>query len=144
MTKRRFAAITEDDLEANRHQKMAKSTMYGTSSVENTLKQYYSSEAGASSATIYEELTKECLNKVLEKFFLACRMENGDEYKASTLTTMRQCLIRSIKTSHGYDIAKDGAFQTSTSVFLNRQKYLKSIGKGDVQGFNCVLIYIMT
>jgi len=63
---------------------------------------------------------------------LSCHLEDGSDYKASSMATMRQNLIRAIKLSHQFDLVGDEAFMSSSCVFINRLKTLKSSGKGDV------------
>ena len=85
-----------------------------------------------STSPSYEALSKVEMNKLLERFFLSCRLEDGSDYKASSMATMRQNLIRAIKLSHQFDLVGDEAFMSSSCVFINRLKTLKSSGKGDV------------
>jgi hypothetical protein len=130
--KRRFSIVSEKDVEANRCKKFAKSTVTSTHSVEHLLKSYYLTLPGTSSPQPYENLTKQEMNNLLERFFLSCRTEDGEDYKSSTLTTMRQNLIRAIKLSHNYNISSEQEFTGSNNVFINRLKHLKTIGKGDI------------
>jgi hypothetical protein len=56
----------------------------------------------------------------------------GEEFKSSSLLTLRQNLCRSIKLSHHFDIIADSAFTSSGLVFINKLKHLKEQGKGCV------------
>jgi hypothetical protein len=97
MSKKRFHSITEDDLKENRVRKFAKTTTTATKSIESLLRNYHASLTTSSTSNCYSSLSKEEMNCLLEKFYLACRNEKGEDYKASTLITMRQNMIRAIK-----------------------------------------------
>lgn len=133
MTKRRFAEVSEDDIEKSRSTSYAKKTAYNTSSHNALLLQFYNSTASGSDKPTFSEIDRQTLNTVLEKFYLGCRKTDGGDFKSSTYTTMRQNIRRAVLQSHKCDILTDPEFASSNRVFCNKMKLLKAAGKGFVE-----------
>jgi hypothetical protein len=132
MSKRKFATVSQTDLELYRHPSFATKTVYATNSIQNQLKEYFHTISGDNNSTAFDGLTKIEMNELLEKFYMACRTNDDSEYKSSSLTTMRQNLCRSLKQSHDYDIVNDDTFKSSNAIFINKLKYLKKNGYGSI------------
>jgi len=130
--KRKFATITDSQVAANRKAKVAKRTEFASKSSEKLLIEYYMTLPSGSDVIPYQQLNKVKMNDLLEKFYLCCRTVDDDDYKASSMRTMRHNISRAVMESHNYDIIHDAEFATSNTCFSNKQKTLKETGKGAV------------
>lgn len=130
--KRKFATVSASQLETYRHVHNAKRTEYCTKSAENGLREYYQSLPKSSSSKSYDELTASELNNLLESYYVACRTGKDEQYKTSSLRTLRQNLRRAIRSTHNLDILNNNEFASSNIVFNNRLVDNKKCGLGVV------------
>lgn len=133
MTKRNFATITDQDVALNRQLLFAKSTTYSSVSAYNQILEFHDSQSQTSTSSSFADLRAAEMNALLERFYLSCRTKTGEDYKATTMRTLRQNLRRCIKESHKYDILEDIEFDTSNTIFKNKMKSLKAHGKGTTE-----------
>jgi hypothetical protein len=133
MTKRNFANITDQDVALNRQLQFAKNTTYSSVSSFNQLLEFHQSQPQTSTSSSFVDLRAAEMNALLERFYLSCRTKKGEDYKATTLRTIRQNLRRCIRESHKYDILEDIEFNTSNTIFKNKMKSLKAHGKGTTE-----------
>lgn len=132
MSKRRFSHVSDEDIASSRAKQFAPNTNYNTNSAENSLREFYETLQNPSSSS-YETLSPSQLNDLLERFYLSVRTKDNNEFKSTTMRTLRHNLSRALKSSHAVDIINDTAFTTSNTVLQNKFKQLKTIGKGSVQ-----------
>jgi hypothetical protein len=126
--------ISEESLAKKRHLQLAPSTAYAIASSSNHLREFYESTIpNSSSGRTFDELSREELNLLLERFYTCCRTQSGENFKATSLRTMRLNISRYLKTTHSADITKDPEFNSSNIVFTNKMKELKAQGKGYVE-----------
>lgn len=102
MPKRTFAAVSEEQVEAYRRTTYSQNTNSATNAAERALVSYYESTTPSTSSNCmpYQQLSAASLNSLLERFYISCRTVDNEEYKSSSLRTLRQNLARAIRISH--------------------------------------------
>lgn len=126
MTKR-FAAVSNDDLNNILSNKTAKSTDYNTKNACKLFEDYCHSEK-----LNYKMMSKEELNETLSKFYVGARRSDGEKYRYQSLQQLRFALNRYFKDTMNINIIHDPEFQSSCTIFNCLSKTLKREGLGSV------------
>lgn len=84
----------------------------------------------------FESYSKDQLAKVLTKFYVEVRRENGDNYKTGSLINIRAAVNRHLKSSgHVINIIIEPVFAQANLAFSAKQANLKRGGYGDTQHY---------
>ena len=120
--KRRFAEISEQQLQTIVENKDAMNTKRSTNQAVKIFREYLAENAQSND---FESFSPSELDTFLEKFYAEARNRNGKLYKKSSLTTMRFGLSRHINNALDIDIMKDLRFKNSNTISKAVSKDLK-------------------
>ena len=130
--KRRFAEISEKQLQTIVENKDAVDTKRSTNQAVKIFREYLVEKAQSND---FESFSPSELDTFLGKFYAEARNRNGELYKKSSLTTMRFGLSRHIINALDIDIMKDLRFKNSNTIFKAVSKDLKRQGLGSVDHY---------
>ena len=130
--KRRFAEISEEQLQTIIENKDAVNKKRSTNQAVKIFREYLAEKAQSND---FESFSPSELDTFLEKFYEEARNRNGKLYKKSSLTTMRFGLSRHINNALDIDIMKDLRFKNSNTIFKAVSKDLKRQGLGSVDHY---------
>ena len=123
--KRRFADITNQQLDKIVEDKDDKNTKRSTNQAVRLFRKYLTEKE---LDVEFENYNPQTLNNTLSKFYAEARTEDGTLYKKSSLRTLRQRLNRFLSSKKEIDIVRDTEFKESKKVFLAVCKDLKRQG----------------
>jgi hypothetical protein len=125
---KRYANLSESDIQDLTKPKFAKSTTTGMQAIENLLRGFCVARQLPDIPSDKAELIR-----ILKEFWPSVRQTNGEEFKAGTLRTYLHLLRSQWQHSHGFDILCDPDFHEVNVVFNNYTASLKKRGKGCVK-----------
>jgi len=128
-TKRRFADISNQQLETIVQDKDAKNTRRSTDQAVRLFRKYLQEKE---LDPAFESYDKQTLDKILCKFYAEARTVDGELYKKSSLRTTRHGLNRHLGNIFDADLTKDAEFKESEKVFFAVCTDLKRQGFGGV------------
>ena len=130
--KRRFAEISEEQLQTIVENKDAVNTKRSTNQAVKMVREYLAEKAQLND---FESFSPNELDTFLGKLHAEARNRNGELYKKSSLTTMRFGLSRHINNALDIDSMKDLRFKNSNTIFKAVSKDLKRQGLGSVDHY---------
>jgi hypothetical protein len=131
-SKRRFAEISEEQLQTIVENKDAVNTKRSTNQAVKIFREYLAEKAQSND---FESFSPSELDTFIGKFYAEARNRNGELYKKSSLTTMRFGLSRHINNALDIDIMKDLRFKNSNTIFKAVSKDLMRQGLGSIDHY---------
>jgi len=128
--KRRFADITNQQLDKIVEDKDAKNTKRSTNQAVRLFHKYLTEQE---LDVEFENYDPQTLNNTLSKLYAEARTEDGTLYKKSSLQILRHGLNRFLSSKKEIDIVRETEFKESKKVFLVVCKDLKRQGFGGVE-----------
>lgn len=128
----RFATIDEDEFRQILEGKDAKSTQRSTKFAVKTFREYLKSKNLQES---FEDFSNEDLDKILCKYYVEVRQENGQKYQKTSFYSLRYGLQRHLSMTKDIDIIKSPVFSKSQKIFEASCADLKRDGKGGIEHF---------
>ena len=129
---KRFATLTEHEIEEKRKLLTPKATTKSEVTAENSLRAYLLEKGRA---TDFENYSKEELDRVLRGFYLEARTKDGQLYKKSSIESFRYSLNRFLKrtpTTQNFDLLNDSDFSKSNESFKIAVREIKAAGKAEI------------
>ena len=130
--KRRFADISEEQLQVIVDNKDAKNTKRSTSQAVRIFREYLQEKSLSSD---FDLLPLPDLDNLLGKLYAEARSKTEDLYKMSSLNTLKHGLTRHIHSKTEIDISKDTRFEGARTVFKAVSTDLKCQGLGGVEHY---------
>ena len=134
MAGNRFATVNDDEMQRILVEKDAINTRKSTVSGEKLFRSYLREREQSED---FENFNTASLDKILCKFYVEVRQENGEKYKKSSLSTIRHAINRFLSNSN-IDIVNGLEFKESRRVFKAVCQDLKRDGKGGVEHFPAI------
>ena len=130
--KKRFAELTEDEIDQLSKPAVRKNTRLSTESAVKTLQKFCQKKS------IFEDwndLTKAGLNNLLREFYASARQVTGELYKLNSLNSLRHGLQRYFLENNKVDIINDGEFLSANTIWKNVASNTKEAGKGNTKQY---------
>ena len=134
---KRFASISDAEIQEKKRLLTPKSTVKSESTAEKNFRAYLLEKG---KPIDFERYSKADLDGVLCSFYLEARTKSGELYKKNSLDSFRYGLNRFLKrTGHTgtetFDLLTDPAFTKSTEAFKIAIRELKAAGKAEVKHY---------
>ena len=130
---KRFATISEQEIEQKRRLLTPKNTTKCETSAANVLRDYLT-EKGMNIQ--FETFPKKELDTVLSKFYLEARTKDGQLFKKSSIEGIRYSLNRFLKklpNNETFDLLKDTSFAKSNDSFKLALQEIKNAGRAETE-----------
>ena len=132
--KRRFASVSEAELNEKRRYLVPPKTEKSNNSAANILRDFLKEK---DKDTHFEQLSKKELDEVLASFYINARTKDGNLYKKTSLESIRYGLNRFLKSQvdieDKFDIIDDAAFVKSNESFKIALKEIKKEGRAAIE-----------
>lgn len=124
---KRFADLTDEDLQNLIRNKYAKNTHYNDNYAERLMTSFFAKKNFA-----YEG-DKTALVLILKEFFASVRRQDGEDFRVTGILTIYHSVCRILKNLHNIDLKADLEFQSVREMLDCVKQNLKKQGKGSIQ-----------